>query len=118
LLDEEFLLLDLEDLLELLNHHTEYIMSMPAIQNVVKNGLSSHHLIIAVILILKHATLLQSDKPEAALTQAELDYQESNIDLKIQEYLNTLSSADVGQFAGFIKAAEIVSSQSSVKAEA
>jgi hypothetical protein len=61
----------------------------------------------AVILILKHATLLQSDKPEAALTQAELDYQESNIDLKIQEYLNTLSSEDVGQFAGFIKAAEI-----------
>jgi hypothetical protein len=62
----------------------------------------------AVILVLKHATLLQlSNEPEAALTQAELDYQESNIDLKIQEYLKALSSEDVNQFSGFINATEI-----------
>jgi hypothetical protein len=62
----------------------------------------------AVILILKHATLLLSSiNSKAALTQAELDYQASNIDPKIQEYLKVLSSEDVGQFAGFIKANEI-----------
>jgi hypothetical protein len=59
-----------------------------------------------VILILKHATLLrQSHEPEGALTQAVLDFEASNIDLKIQEYLKTFSSED--QFAGFIKATEI-----------
>jgi len=105
--------------LEDLNDHAEYIMSLPAIQDLVTNGFSKHHLIIAVILILKHATLLLSSiNSKAALTQAELDYQASNIDPKIQEYLKVLSSEDVGQFAGFIKANEIVSSQSSVKAEA
>jgi hypothetical protein len=70
----------------------------------------------AVILILKHATFLWlSNNPDVALTQAELDYQESNIDLKIQEYLKAFSSEDVSQFADFIKVTEIVSSQSSVK---
>ncbi|KAN0140830.1 hypothetical protein V8E53_001274 [Lactarius tabidus] len=71
----------------------------------------------AVILILKHTTFLQlsTGTLEVALTQAELDYQESNIDLKIQEYLNAFSSGDasVVQFSGFIKATEIVSCQSS-----
>lgn len=63
----------------------------------------------AVILILKHATFLWlSNKPESALTLAELDYQKANIDLKIQEYLKAFSSEDfVVQFAGFIKATEI-----------
>ena len=62
----------------------------------------------AVILILKHATFLRlSNSQEAASTQAGLDYQESNIDLKIQEYLKTFSYEDVNQFAGFIKATEI-----------
>ncbi|KAN0129982.1 hypothetical protein V8E53_012136 [Lactarius tabidus] len=73
----------------------------------------------AVILILRHATLLQfSNEPRAALTQAGVDFQESNIDLKIQEYLEASNFEDVGQFASFIKATEIVSSQSSVKTEA
>ncbi|KAN0137651.1 hypothetical protein V8E53_004702 [Lactarius tabidus] len=94
-------------------------MSLPAIQNLVKNSLSNHHLIIAVILILRHATFLRlSNKSEAALTQAELDYQESSIELKIQEYLDGFASEDVSQFGGFIKATEIVSSQLSVKIEA
>jgi hypothetical protein len=62
----------------------------------------------AVILILRHAAFLQlSNESEAALTQAELDYQESTIDLKIQEYLEAFASEDVSQFAGFIKATEI-----------
>jgi hypothetical protein len=62
----------------------------------------------AVILILKHATLLRlSNKSKAALIQADLNYQESNIDLKIQEYLKTISSEDVIQFSGFIKVTEI-----------
>ncbi|KAN0140823.1 hypothetical protein V8E53_001267 [Lactarius tabidus] len=77
----------------------------------------------AVILFLKHTTFLKLSTAtlKAALTQAELDYQESNIDLKIQEYLKAFSSGDasVVQFSGFIKATEIgariVSSQSSVK---
>ncbi|KAN0136631.1 hypothetical protein V8E53_005678 [Lactarius tabidus] len=76
----------------------------------------------AVILILKHTTFLRLSTPEltAALTQAELDYQVSNIDLKIEEYLKAFSSSDasVVQFADFIKATEIVSSQPSVKTEA
>jgi hypothetical protein len=65
----------------------------------------------AVILFLKHTTFLQLSTAtlKAALTQAELDYQESNIDLKIQEYLKAFSSGDasVVQFSGFIKATEI-----------
>ncbi|KAN0137558.1 hypothetical protein V8E53_004609 [Lactarius tabidus] len=62
----------------------------------------------AVILILRHATFLRlSNESEAALTQAELDYQESSIDLKIQEYLEAFASEDVSQFASFIKATEI-----------
>jgi hypothetical protein len=62
----------------------------------------------AVILILRHATFLRlSNESEAALTQAELDYQESNIDLKIQEYLEAFLLRMCGQFAGFIKATEI-----------
>ncbi|KAN0130010.1 hypothetical protein V8E53_012164 [Lactarius tabidus] len=94
-------------------------MSLPAIQNLVNNGLSSHHLIIAVILILRHATFLRSsNNSRAALTQAEVDYQESNIDLKIQEYLEASTCDDVGQFASFINATEIVSAQSSLKTEA
>ncbi|KAN0137564.1 hypothetical protein V8E53_004615 [Lactarius tabidus] len=100
-------------------------MSLPAIQNLVKNGFSNHHLIIAIILILRHATVLRlsnANGPKATLTQAELDYQESSIDLKIQAYLEcqveAFASEDVSQFAGFIKATEIVSFQSSVKTEA
>ena len=63
----------------------------------------------AVVLILKHATLLRmSNKPEEALTQAEKDYQKANIDLKIQEHLKAVPPEDfVEQFAGFIRATEI-----------
>jgi hypothetical protein len=58
---------------------------------------------------LKHATTLRlSNKPEQALTQAELDYKEANIDLRIQEYLKAFTVEDsVEKFAGFIMAANI-----------
>ena len=48
-----------------------------------------------VILILKHATTLRlSNTPEEALTQAEVDYKEANIDLKIQEFLEAFTAED------------------------
>ena len=64
----------------------------------------------AVILILKHATSLSllDLPPESALTCAELDYQESNIDFKIQEHLKASSQEhSVQQFAAFIMATDI-----------
>ena len=63
----------------------------------------------AFLLILKHATFLRkSNKPEAALTKAALDYQEANIELKIQDYLKSLSPEDsVETFSGFIMATEL-----------
>ena len=61
------------------------------------------------ILILKHATALQlSNTPKEALTQAGLDYQKANIDLKIERYLKTLTVYDtVKSFADFIMATNI-----------
>jgi hypothetical protein len=65
----------------------------------------------AVILILKHATsLLLSNLllPESALTHAELEYREANIDLKIQQLLEASSQEHtVKFFAGFIMATDI-----------
>jgi len=64
----------------------------------------------AVILILKHATFLRlSDlTSESAITRAELDYREANIDLKIRQYLTASSQEhSVEQFAGFIMATDI-----------
>jgi hypothetical protein len=62
-----------------------------------------------VILILKHATTLRfSNLPEQALIQAELDYQEANIGLKIQEYLKAFTPDDsVEKFSDFIMATNI-----------
>ena len=64
----------------------------------------------AFLLILKHATFLRksNSKPEAALTKAALDYQEANIELKIQDYLKSISPEDsVETFSGFIMATEL-----------
>jgi hypothetical protein len=63
----------------------------------------------AVTLILKHATLLRtSNLPEAALTNADLDYQRQNIDESIQQYLTACASdVSVDQFANFIMDTEI-----------
>ena len=63
----------------------------------------------AVILILKHATTLRLLKdPKEALTKAGLDYQEANIDLKIQKYLRVFTTQNsVQNFADFIMATSI-----------
>jgi hypothetical protein len=63
----------------------------------------------AVIIILKHATTLQlSNKPAQALSLAELDYKEANIDLKIQDHLKVFTPEDsVEKFADFIVATNI-----------
>jgi hypothetical protein len=68
------------------------------------------NLVAALILLLKHATSLRtlSLSPASALTHAELDYQESNIDLKIQEHLMASSQQlSVQKFAAFIMATDI-----------
>ena len=63
-----------------------------------------------VILILKHATCLRllGLSPASALTHAELDYQEANIDSKIQEHLAVSAQEHtVEQFSDFIMATDI-----------
>jgi len=68
--------------------------------------------VAAIILILKHATFLclSNMASEVALTQAELDYQEANVDLIIQQHLTAFShwkDQSVEQFFGFIMATDI-----------
>ena len=72
----------------------------------------------AVILILKHATALQASNLSAksALAQAEQDYQEANIDFKIQEYIMAFSQEPtVQQSAAFVMAIDIGWSFSSLR---
>ena len=66
-------------------------------------------LVKAVILIFKHATLLHLPmSSKSALTQAAMEYQAANIDLKIQQYLTTSSQEySVEEFASFIMATDI-----------
>ena len=63
----------------------------------------------AVIILLKHATFLRLSNlsSELALRNADLHYQEANIDLKIQEYLTTCQVQSVTQFVSFIMATNI-----------
>ncbi|KAF8267461.1 hypothetical protein EI94DRAFT_1730396 [Lactarius quietus] len=97
-------------------YKTMQVKSLPAIQNIINNDASQHHLIIVIILILKHATFLwPSNKLQLALSQAGQNYQEANMDSKIQEYLKAFSSEDTVEiYAGFIMATDMVPSQSSV----
>ena len=62
-----------------------------------------------VVLILKHATILQlSNTPEQALTLAEKDYRKAKINSKIQEHLRAFTAEDsVEKFAAFIMATNI-----------
>ncbi|KAH9012264.1 hypothetical protein EDB84DRAFT_1583090 [Lactarius hengduanensis] len=71
----------------------------------------------AVVVIFKHATFLRLKglSSESSLTQAELDYREANIDLKIQEHLTGSSQDSVELSASFIMATHIEPSRSSVK---
>ncbi|KAH9007775.1 hypothetical protein EDB83DRAFT_2460225, partial [Lactarius deliciosus] len=70
------------------------IISLYTIQKFTPTSLGSYHLIFAVILILKHATFLRLSNmsPESALTHAEVDYREANIDSRIRQYLSAPSS--------------------------
>src|SRR5258708_23001158 len=65
----------------------------------------------AVILILKHATLLCLSSflySSSALIQVEQNYQEANIDLKIQQYLKASSQEhSIKHYVGFIMATDI-----------
>ena len=64
----------------------------------------------AVILILKHATLLRLSNlsAESALTLAELDYQEANVDLTVQQHLAVPSQEhSVDILVAFIMATDI-----------
>ena len=61
----------------------------------------------AVILILKHATLLQlSESYESALTHAELSYQMANVDLNVHQVLAS-SENSVKKFVEFIMTTDI-----------
>ncbi|KAH8997974.1 hypothetical protein EDB92DRAFT_2101189 [Lactarius akahatsu] len=85
---------------------------------ITSSGLSGHHLILAVILIFKHATFLRvaNIASISALTRAELDYRDANIDSSIQKYLTASSQEhSVELFASFIMATDIAPSESSVK---
>jgi len=100
--------------LKSLNHFTAHIMSLPIIQNLVHNGAGHHHLLLAAILILKHATVLRlSNSSESSLTCAERDFQEAHIDLKIQQCLKAISDSELSaqDFLVFIMATDIVPSQ-------
>ena len=63
----------------------------------------------AVILILKHATILRlASRSKDALALAGLDYQKANIEFKIQEHLKVFTPENsVEKFADFIMATNI-----------
>ncbi|KAH9034809.1 hypothetical protein EDB85DRAFT_1945465, partial [Lactarius pseudohatsudake] len=89
------------------------VMSLPTITNLIATSLGRYHLALAVIIILKRATSLRLSNlsPEHALTHAELDYREANIDLKIRQHLIASSSQEhsVELFASFIMATDVSS---------
>jgi len=84
-------------------------MSLPSIQTLTITSPKHHHLILAVILILKHATFLRLTKltSGSALTHADLDYQEANVDLKIQLLMASSQEHSVVLFVDFIMATDI-----------
>jgi len=88
---------------------TKYIMALHTIQNLIIKKSSHLHLIFAVVLILKHATLLRPlNVPRSALTHADVNYQKANIDVTIHKHLITSAPEhSVEQFAGFIMSTDI-----------
>ncbi|KAH9049570.1 hypothetical protein EDB87DRAFT_1671151, partial [Lactarius vividus] len=69
-----------------------------------------YHLILAVILILKHATFLclSNISAQSALAHAEVDYRERNIDSKIQQHLTAPSQEHSDEsFARLIMAIDL-----------
>ncbi|KAH9083869.1 hypothetical protein EDB83DRAFT_55914 [Lactarius deliciosus] len=98
------------------------IMSLPTITNLTATSLGRYHSALAVIIILMHATSLRllNLPGKSALTQAELDYREANIDSKIRQHFAASSSQEQGVelFASFIMATDVVhvSSDTSTRA--
>jgi len=92
-----------------------HIMSLSSIKKLIKKKSSQLHLLHAVTLILKHATLLRTSmSAKSALANIELNYQKANIDATIQQHLTACAAEQtVEQFVGFIMSTDIVSSQSS-----
>jgi len=92
----------------------KHILSLHTIQNLIINKSSHLHVMLAVTLILKHATLLRTSKlSKAALINVELDYQRANVDESIQQYFTECAAElSVEQFAGFVMCTDIMSSQS------
>ena len=66
-------------------------------------------LVIAVTLILKHATFLcTSMSSESALASAEWNYRKANTDVTLQEHLTACASKQsIEQFVGFIMSTDI-----------
>ncbi|KAH8991568.1 hypothetical protein EDB92DRAFT_1860902, partial [Lactarius akahatsu] len=87
-------------------------MSLPTVK---KLPVIIWSLLQALILIFKHATFLRLDglSSESALTRAELDYREANIDLKIRQHLTGSSQDSVEVSASFLMATDIEPSRSS-----
>jgi len=86
-------------------------MLLPSIQTLIITDLGHYHLMLAVILILKHATFLRLSGLicESALSHADIHYQVANIDLKVQQHLAASSQEHtVLLFAGFIMATDIL----------
>jgi len=87
------------------------IKSLPTIQNIIHNDTSKHHLIFAIVIILKHAMFLRpSNHSQSALSQAGKNYQGSNTDSRIQEYLKAYPPEDTSdrKLVGFIMATDMV----------
>ncbi|KAF8259543.1 hypothetical protein EI94DRAFT_1707018 [Lactarius quietus] len=85
------------------------IILAPLVLAIIISFLSLLNLLEALILIFKHATFLRLSNlsPEIALSQADLEYQKANIDLVIQELLESSQEYAVEQFASFIMATDI-----------
>ncbi|KAH9021955.1 hypothetical protein EDB85DRAFT_1997703 [Lactarius pseudohatsudake] len=93
-----------------LRHKLEHILTLPTIQNLVATSRGGYHLILAVLLILKHATFLRLSNmsPESALTHAEVDYRVANVDSTIRQHLSVSSQERSDElFGGFIMAVDV-----------
>jgi len=87
-----------------------YIMSMSILEKLSTSSNTRHHLIIAIITIVKHATTLRPSGllPRPALAQAESDYKKLNIGSKAASYFTgPLQQYSVQQIVDFIVGADL-----------
>jgi len=107
--DDDFLFLDDDFLFDDLDL-VHYIMSMSILKMFSTGRSTRHHLVIAIITIVKHATTLCPSGllPWLALAQAESDYKKSNIGSKAVSYFTEpLEQYSVQQFVDFIVGADL-----------